>query len=121
MIAKHDKQAIISYRKMGDSMVEYRTVNEWRDKLEPVLKSKAEEFQLMGYNQATSDDIWDCLMQKVWTGNPKKRLYEAVADVFQLKTNVYLSYLTVNAQTDDNLMASISAVLKQGEQDKKEK
>jgi hypothetical protein len=97
-------------------MKEYQTVNEWREQLEPVLQSKAEEFHLMGYNQATSDDIWNCLMKKVWTGNPKKRLYEVVADIFQLKTNVYLSYLTANAQADDDLMASISAVLDKGKQ-----
>jgi hypothetical protein len=90
-----------------------QTVNEWKEKLAPVLQSKAEEFQLMGYPQANSEEIWDCLMQKVWTGNPKKRLYEVVAEVFQLKTNIYLSYLTHHTQVNEDLSASISAVMEQ--------
>jgi len=94
-------------------MEHYQTVNEWKERLAPVLQSKAEEFRLMGYPKADREEIWDCLMKKVWTGNPKKRLYEVVAEVYQLKTNVYLSYLTHNTLVNDDLSASISAVLEQ--------
>nr|WP_246206618.1 post-transcriptional regulator [Virgibacillus ihumii] len=87
-----------------------KTVREWRNELEMALECKKNEFQMMGYQQASTDDIWKCLEEKVWKGNPQKRLYEVVQDIFHLASNIYMSYLTVNAYQDDDLMASIAAV-----------
>ncbi|AIF43325.1 post-transcriptional regulator [Virgibacillus sp. SK37] len=86
------------------------TVTEWREMVLPALESKCSEFRLMGYTQATSEDIWRCLLEKVWKGNPEKRIYEVVQDIFHLGSNIYLSYLTVKAYQDDDLMASIAAL-----------
>ncbi|WP_240510194.1 post-transcriptional regulator [Virgibacillus profundi] len=86
------------------------TVSEWKEMIKPALDSKVEEFQLMGYSQATVDDIWNCLTQKVWKGDPDKRLYEVVQDVFHLGSTIYMSYLTVKAYQSDDLMASIAAL-----------
>ncbi|CDQ39463.1 MULTISPECIES: post-transcriptional regulator [Virgibacillus] len=87
-----------------------QTVTEWKEMVMPALQSKAEEFHLMGYEQTTTDDVWKCLMQKVWKGDPEKRIYEVVQDIFQLSTAAYISYLTVEAYQDGDLMASIQAV-----------
>jgi hypothetical protein len=91
-----------------------KAVEAWKKEMKPALKSKAEEFQLMGYSRATEDDIWKCLVKKVWKGNPDKRLYEVVQDIFHLSSTIYMSYLTVDAyqsyQNDDDLMASIAAL-----------
>lgn len=89
-----------------------KTVTEWRPLIECVLESKAREFALMGYSQATSSDIWNCLQEKVWKGNPVMRLHEIVQDIFHLKTSIYMSYLTINAYKDDDLMSSIAALTK---------
>lgn len=89
-----------------------RPIEEWKKMLTPALESKVEEFQLMGYSQATNENIWDCLQEKVWKGTPDKRLHEVVQDIFHLGAHVYMSYLTVNAYMDDNdLMSSIEAVI----------
>ncbi|MUV39524.1 Post-transcriptional regulator ComN [Lentibacillus sp. JNUCC-1] len=88
-----------------------RTVEKWKEELEPVLESKVYEFKTIGYNEATAEDIWRCLNQKVWKDNAERRLYEVVQDVFHLSTATYMSYLTVNAYgNDDDLMASIAAL-----------
>ncbi|MFD2759527.1 post-transcriptional regulator [Lentibacillus juripiscarius] len=87
-----------------------RTVHEWKQKVLPALESKASEFRLMGYDKTTREDVWSCLNEKVWKGDPSKRLFEIVQDIFQLSSNVYMSYLTINAHQDDNLMASIAAL-----------
>ncbi|MFC2948459.1 post-transcriptional regulator [Virgibacillus sediminis] len=84
--------------------------SEWKEMVDPALESKAGEFHLMGYEKATGEDIWKCLVQKVWKRDPDMRLYEVVSDIFHLSTNIYLSYLTVNAYKDDDLMASIAAL-----------
>ncbi|TQS74664.1 hypothetical protein DX933_12070 [Ornithinibacillus gellani] len=88
-----------------------RSVSDWKQTLTPALGSKVSEFKMMGYSQATIDDIWDCLVKRVWKGNPEKRIHEAVQDIFHLGSSIYMSYLTMNAFQDDNdLMASIAAV-----------
>lgn len=90
-----------------------RSVSEWRPIIQPVIDSKVRELVLMGYSQATSKDIWRCLEERVWKGNPTKLLHEVVQDVFHLKGSVYMSYLTLNAyQEDDDLMTSIAALTK---------
>lgn len=99
-------------------MEEMRSVQEWRTFAEPVLTSKTDEFLEMGYNHATNDDIWDCLMEKIWKGNPSKRLYEIVQDILHLGSDVYISYLTVHAYKDDtDLMSSIAALTGTDEKD----
>ncbi|ASK63087.1 hypothetical protein CFK37_13495 [Virgibacillus phasianinus] len=87
-----------------------RSINEWKAVMEPALESKVSEFKLMGYSSASTEEIWNCLVQKVWKGNPSKHVYEVVQDIFHLASNIYLSYLTVKAYEDDDLMASIQAV-----------
>ncbi|GAA0442604.1 hypothetical protein GCM10008983_19610 [Lentibacillus halophilus] len=87
-----------------------KTVHEWKTDVMPALESKANELRLLGYHHVTSGDVWECLNEKVWKNNPTKRLYEIVQDIFQLSSNTYMSYLTINAHQDDNLMASIAAL-----------
>ncbi|WP_042146126.1 post-transcriptional regulator [Paucisalibacillus sp. EB02] len=87
-----------------------KAVEAWKQELKPVLISKAEELQLMGYSKATHEDIWKCLVNKVWKGNPEKMLHEVVQDIFHLSSNIYMSYLTIDAYQDDDLMASIAAL-----------
>lgn len=88
-----------------------KTVSEWKTEIGPALNSKASELRLMGYNNATGEDVWKCLEEKVWKGeDPSKRLYEVVQDILNLSSNVYMSYLTINAYQDDDLSASIAAV-----------
>ncbi|WP_026569840.1 MULTISPECIES: post-transcriptional regulator [Sediminibacillus] len=91
-------------------MAEEKLVDEWKKEMELILESKVEEFQLMGYSRATSLDVWNCLKKKVWKGNPPKRVHEVVGDIFHLSSNIYMSYLTVQAYQDDDLMASIAAL-----------
>ncbi|WP_077327180.1 post-transcriptional regulator [Virgibacillus siamensis] len=88
-----------------------KCVRDWRNEIEMALECKKDEFRMMGYRQASNDDIWKCLEEKVWKGNPQKRLYEVVQDIFHLASNIYMSYLTVNAYQDEDLMASIAAVV----------
>lgn len=84
--------------------------SEWKPMLYPALDSKVSDMRLMGYDKATREDIWNCLVQKVWKGDPPKRIYEMAQDIFHLSSSVYLSYLTVNAYKNDDLMASIAAL-----------
>ncbi|MBM7569548.1 post-transcriptional regulator [Aquibacillus albus] len=87
-----------------------KSVSDWKSMLSVVLHSKVDEFRMMGYSRTTSEDVWNCLTEKVWKGNPEKRLHEVVQDIFHLNSNTYMSYLTVQTYKDDNLLASIAAL-----------
>lgn len=87
-----------------------KTVSEWKPLIIPALESKTTEFRLQGYEEATNADVWRCLTERVWKGNPEKRLYEVVQDIFHLGSSTYMSYLTLNAYQEDNLMDSIAAL-----------
>lgn len=95
---------------MGTNEDMKQSAAEWKPMIEHVLHSKVDEFLLMGYSRTTKEDIWTCLEKKVWKGNPVKRIHEVVQDVLHLNASVYMSYLTVDAYQDDDLMASIAAL-----------
>src|SRR5699024_11115522 len=92
--------------------MEERPVQEWKTHIIPALYSKQNEFRLIGYQEVTTEEIWKCLTEKVWKGNPKKRLHEITKDIFHLSTSTYMSYMTVNALQveDDDLMNSIQVL-----------
>jgi hypothetical protein len=103
-----------SFFRRGDILEVIKSVNDWKKELGSALKSKADELQMMGYKEATDEDVWNCLVKKVWKGNPDKRLYEVIQDIFHLRSNIYMSYLTVDAYQsfqDEDLMASIQALM----------
>lgn len=89
-----------------------KSVSEWRKEIELVLEIKKNEFHMLGYDKATTDDIWNCLRTTVWKENkPQKRLYEVVSEVLRLQSTTYMTYLTMGIyQGNDDLMASISAL-----------
>lgn len=96
-----------------------RPVQEWKDEVRIVLESKQNEFEYLGYKEITVEDIWRCLSEHIWKEDEPKRLYEVVQSIFQLQIHTYMDYLTLNSlhnqpiETDDELMASINAVMQQ--------
>lgn len=97
---------------MGEVMVvEKKEVSEWKGEVTDILVGKVEEFQLLDYSKTTPEDVWDCLQNKVWKGNPKKALYEVVQDIYHLSPNIYMTYLTQQSLMADDLRASIDALL----------
>ncbi|RCW66437.1 post-transcriptional regulator [Saliterribacillus persicus] len=96
-------------------MEEVKSVSEWKFKLHEILDSKVDEFKLLDYSNANKEDIWNCLVQKVWKGEPDKRLHQIVQDIFHLNPSIYMVYLTQQSLKDDNLQASLQALL--GDQD----
>lgn len=90
-----------------------REVKEWKPFVKEALDSKVREFHILGYSKATNEDIWQCLEQRIWKDNRSKRLHEIVQDILHLQSNIYMSYLTLNAYQDEDLMDSIAALTKE--------
>ncbi len=92
-------------------MEEGKPVTQWKKWIYPVLTSKVDEFQMLGYSRAHEEDIWKCIEKKVWKGkHPEKRLHEIVQDVLHLSSGTYMSYLTVQAYQEDDLLAQVEAL-----------
>lgn len=73
-------------------------VEAYREQLQIVLDSKVEEFQMLGYDRVTLEDVWKCLKDKKWKKvGPNVRLYELVNDVLTLTASDYMTYLTLKA------------------------
>ncbi|MDG4655400.1 post-transcriptional regulator [Ectobacillus antri] len=77
--------------------VKEHPVNAYREQLQVVLESKADEFKLLGYDQVTAQEIWDCLMSKKWKQPEEIKLYQLVNDVLALSSSDYMTYLTMEA------------------------
>lgn len=93
--------------------MEKKRASVWKKEITDILASKVNEFHLLGYDKATKDSIWDCMKTEVWKGDPKLFLFEIIADIFRLKPNVYMNYLTKATYVEDqDLMKSIAAVTK---------
>nr|WP_248930952.1 post-transcriptional regulator [Paenibacillus hamazuiensis] len=64
-----------------------------------MCNSKAEEFRMLGYEQVTGRDIWDCVSDKYHkTGMPA--LHRVVNDILSLKVTQFMNWMTMNIYKD---------------------
>lgn len=78
--------------------------------LKPALQSKAEEFEVLGYDRVSKEDIWNFLKQKRWK-KPKEgvRVYELLADIMSVKPGDYMNYATVEAFRSADLLKDVAS------------
>ncbi|MFC5529250.1 post-transcriptional regulator [Cohnella yongneupensis] len=68
---------------------------ELNEMIEGLCESKAEEFRMIGYDQVTGPDIWECVSDKYHKkGTPS--IHEVVNDVLSLKVTQFMNYITLN-------------------------
>ncbi len=63
--------------------------------IEELCLSKAEEFQMLGYEQVTGKDIWNCVSIKYTEGIPQ--LHRVVNDILSLKATQFMNWMTLSA------------------------
>jgi hypothetical protein len=63
--------------------------------IEELCENKAEEFRLLGYEQVSGADIWECVSDGYHkTGMPP--LYVVVNDILSLKVTKFMNFVTLN-------------------------
>ncbi|WP_211093514.1 post-transcriptional regulator [Cohnella fermenti] len=63
--------------------------------IEQLCVNKAEEFRMIGYEQVTGPDIWECVSDRYYkSGTPA--LHVMVNDIMSLKVNQYMNYITLS-------------------------
>lgn len=69
--------------------------SEINETIEQLCRSKAEEFHLIGYDQVTGADVWECVSDKYHKkGTPK--LHEVVNDILSLKVTQFMNFITLS-------------------------
>jgi hypothetical protein len=61
--------------------------------VEELCVSKAEEFSMLGYQNVTGKEIWDCVSDRYKKGMPL--LHQVVNDILSLKTTQYMNWMTM--------------------------
>lgn len=64
----------------------------------PAIKSKVEEFSILGYGTISEKELWGFLTNKKWRKVKEDiRLYEIVDDIMTVKPGEYMNYASVEA------------------------
>lgn len=84
-------------------MDKIHSYDEYFEVLQPALKSKVEEFLLIGYGKVEVKDLWDYLTKKKWRKTQVEiRVHELVSDVLSVKAGDYMNYATIEAFKSPN-------------------
>ena len=66
-----------------------------RRTIDELCRSKAEEFHMLGYEQVSATEIWDCVSEKyIKSGVPP--LHRVVNDILSLKVTQFMNWMTMN-------------------------
>ncbi|UHA74326.1 post-transcriptional regulator [Paenibacillus sp. 481] len=77
-------------------MPELWTEQEHVENIELLCESKAEEFRLIGYEQVTGPDVWECVRSK-YKKDGEPAIHRLVNDILSLKANQFMNYVTIAA------------------------
>ncbi|SMG08488.1 post-transcriptional regulator [Paenibacillus aquistagni] len=64
--------------------------------IEMLCRSKAEEFWLLGYEQVTAEEIWECVLHKTRKQHTNQ-MHKVVNDILSLKVTDFMNYMTMQA------------------------
>ncbi|MEH7119011.1 post-transcriptional regulator [Neobacillus vireti] len=74
-------------------------VNEdFRTQVQPALKSKLEEFRLLGIDSVSEQGLWEFLIKKKWKKvKHEMKIYEMIQDILSVRVSDYLNYVTIES------------------------
>ena len=78
----------------GDGGAEFEPLDDeaLNDMIEQICHSKAEEFQMLGYESVTGKDVWDCVSSKY---KELPLLHKLVNDILTLKATDLMNWMTM--------------------------
>ncbi|RSL29247.1 hypothetical protein D7Z54_32290 [Salibacterium salarium] len=83
----------------------------WKSDVEPALKSKVEEYHLLGYKSADEEQVWNCVMEKLEKIEEPIRLHVLVNYILTLKLSEYMNRITVSSYKESAKLYSTKASL----------
>ena len=67
-----------------DDQIKFNSIKELYNRVKPALYSKQKELQRIGFKYVTEKDIWNYLIENVWTEKTDLELYELISDIMNL-------------------------------------
>lgn len=81
-------------------------IDEFRHHVKPAIKSKLEEFMILGYEDVSEEKLWSFLKTKKWKKTPELYVHEVVRDILALKVGDFMNYATVESFKGGNWFES---------------
>ncbi|WCR29592.1 post-transcriptional regulator [Paenibacillus thiaminolyticus] len=78
-------------------MSEPSTEQERVEAIEMCCESKAEELRLLGYEQVTGKDVWECVSAKYKKEDADPAMHQVVNDILSLKATQFMNFMTMAA------------------------
>ncbi|ASB88108.1 post-transcriptional regulator [Bacillus sonorensis] len=78
----------------------------YKDHLKPFLKSKLEEFMILGYDDIEIEELWSYLLNKKWKNRKNVQIHQLAADILSVKIGEFMNYATVESFKTSNLLDS---------------
>ncbi|GAE35094.1 post-transcriptional regulator [Halalkalibacter akibai] len=69
----------------------------WRSDIEPALISKVDELHFLGYDRATVDEVWDCVLYQLRKKKEFIHMHHFVNVILTLKPQTFMTWLTIHA------------------------
>ncbi|MGV3487877.1 MAG: post-transcriptional regulator [Tuberibacillus sp.] len=81
---------------MGESAeTNLSTYDDWREKLEPFLSSKLEEFHMLGLERVTEDELWELAKESLKKNKVEMKTHQIVGQLMRLSVNDYLNKIRI--------------------------
>ncbi|MGG3564594.1 post-transcriptional regulator [Neobacillus rhizosphaerae] len=72
--------------------------DQFRIQVQPALASKLSEFDLLGYDSVSENELWNFLIKKKWKKlKVEMKLYEIIQEILSVRVSDYMSYATIEA------------------------
>ncbi|WP_062049759.1 post-transcriptional regulator [Bacillus sp. JCM 19034] len=81
-------------------MGEKQQFDVWKEEVEPALRSKVDEFHLLGYDRATKEEVWKCVLYQLRKKKEFIHKHAFVNHILTLKSQTYMTWLTIHAYND---------------------
>ncbi|WP_110111457.1 post-transcriptional regulator [Bacillus sp. CGMCC 1.16541] len=79
-------------------------ISERKEQVELVVKSKIEEFHLLGYGEVREENLWDYLQKKKWKKVKEELpLHHMVNDILTVKVMDIMNYITIQSYKGSRL------------------
>ncbi|MGG4125531.1 post-transcriptional regulator [Bacillus licheniformis] len=78
----------------------------YKDHLKPFLRSKTEEFRILGYDDIEIEKLWSYLLNKKWKNRKDVQIHQLAGDILSVKIGEFMNYATVESFKTSNLLDS---------------
>ncbi|WP_338777338.1 post-transcriptional regulator [Metabacillus sp. FJAT-52054] len=78
----------------------------YRHHVRPFMKSKLEEFMILGYDHVSEQELWTYLLKKKWKSKEELMIYKMVSDIMSVRAGEFMNFAAVESYKAPNWFGS---------------